>query len=191
MQKRRILPFIIFGLGPFLAAQVPGTSTIADFRQAPRPTSGWNIQGFADTVMGGNSVLQSPTLIDTASGRALRLAGQVVTRGGGFIQVQLEHEDRRFNGSAFSGVEIEVAALKPGSYYLFARTRDNVFPWSYYGKPLTLTANPQTLRIPWSDFESEATLRRTIRPDRLSSLAIVAAYQDFDAEILVYRIGFY
>ncbi|NCN04322.1 MAG: hypothetical protein GW949_01700 [Spirochaetales bacterium] len=191
MQKRGIVPVIIFGLSSFLAGQVPGASTIADFRQAARPISGWNIQGFADTVMGGNSVLQSPTLVDTATGRALRLAGQVVTRGGGFIQVQLEHEKRRFNGSGYSGVEIEVVALKPGSYYLFARTRDNVFPWSYYGKPLSLTENPQTLRIPWSEFESEATLRRTIRPDRLSSLAIVAAYQDFEAEVLVYQIGFY
>ncbi len=167
-----------------------GDMVISHFAQGAVTLDGWQWQGFADTVMGGRSTLESPGLVNTEYGPALRLAGQVVTRGGGFIQVRLQNQGI-FNADAFRGVEVELRARRAGSYYVFARTRDNSFPWSYYGAPLQLSQEKQVIQILWSDFQGQATLRRTIRPHLLTSLALVAAYEDFQADLEIFRVGLF
>jgi hypothetical protein len=164
---------------------------LSDFSQTTIEANGWQWQGFADTVMGGRSTLDQPRIESTPWGRALRLTGQVVTRGGGFIQVRLQHQDNRFDGSGFAGVEVEVQSPTPGSYYVFARTRDNAFPWSYYGAKITPSSTKSTIRIPWEAFQPESTLRRSIRPDRITSIALVAAYADFQSDLAIFRVGLY
>jgi hypothetical protein len=186
--KPFLLPLLTISLAFPLGAQ---TLTLSDFSQSTFEAPGWQWQGFADTVMGGRSTLDQPRIESTTWGRALRLTGQVVTRGGGFIQVRLQHSNNRFDGTDFAGVEIEVQSPSTGSYYVFARTRDNTFPWSYYGAKFEPQATRTTIRIPWQDFLPESTLRRTIRPDRITSLALVAAYADFQADLSIFRIGLY
>jgi hypothetical protein len=164
---------------------------LSDFPARLPQAQGWVWEGFADTVMGGNSSLTSPGVVNTPAGPAYRLAGKVVTRGGGFIQVRLDHKAGPFDASAYAGVEVVVDAPAGGSYYVFVRTRDNLFPWSYYGALLDLPGGMRTIRLPWNAFEAQSTLRKTIRPDRLGNVALVAAYKDFEPDLKIYRVSLY
>jgi len=148
---------------------------LASFPDKLISAPGWTWEGFADTVMGGNSDLQTPSIVNR----------------GGFIQVRLQHDDGIFDASGFSGVEVELQAPAGGSYYLFARTRDNTFPWSYFGAYIDVPEKRSILQIPWSAFKGENSLRRNIRPELLRSVALVAAYKDFQSDLHIYRVSFY
>lgn len=141
--------------------------------------------------MGGKSELVPPAIIEADAGKALLLAGKVVTKGGGFIQVRLKHGKGLFDASGYTGVEVEVDARTASSWYVFLRTKDNVFPWSYYGATISPKTKKSVIRIPFSDFKAESTLRKTVRTEFLSSVALVAAYEDFNAYMRIYSVGFY
>ncbi len=184
-----LLMFMLFGI----AAGIYATENLvlADFGENLIAEPGWEWQGFSDRVMGGRSDIEHVRLIGTQEGTALQLSGRVVTRGGGFIQVRLLHEQGNFDASSYAGIEVEVLAPAGGSYYLFARTRDNRLPWSYYGAQLEVPETRSVLRIPWSAFLGQATLRNSIRPQMLSSIALVAAYDDFFADLHIFRVSLY
>ncbi len=141
--------------------------------------------------MGGKSLLVPPTVVDTDGGKALLLAGKVITKGGGFIQVRLKHQDGLYDASGYTGVELEVDARTPTSWYVFIRTKDNLFPWSYYGASISPTLQKSVIRIPFSAFKAESTGKKAIRTQFLSSVALVAAYEDFNAYMRIYQVGFY
>ncbi len=164
---------------------------LSDFQAGLSSAPGWSWQGFADRVMGGRSDLVEPGIVNTPEGLALRLAGKVVTRGGGFIQVRLEKEGERFDASPYAGVELVLSAPPGGRYYVFLRTKDNVFPWSYYGALLELGPGVQTVRLPWSAFKAESSMRKVPRVQFLESVALVAAYLDFEPDLKIYRVGLY
>ncbi|MFH2113002.1 MAG: CIA30 family protein [Spirochaetota bacterium] len=164
---------------------------LSDFPTGLAQATGWVWEGFADTVMGGNSRLASPGIVNTPAGPAYRMTGQVVTKGGGFIQVRLDHPAGRFDASTYMGVEVVLDAPAGGSYYVFLRTKDNLFPWSYYGALLDLPGGKQTIRLPWNSFEAKSTLRRIIRTDRLLNVALVAAFKDFEPDLKIYRVNLY
>lgn len=164
---------------------------LSDFQAGLANAPGWLWRGFADRVMGGRSDLVEPGIINTPEGLALRLAGRVVTKGGGFIQVRLEKEGGRFDASPYAGIELTLSAPPGGRYYAFLRTKDNVFPWSYYGALLELDGSLQTLRLPWGAFKAESTLRKAPRAQFMESIALVAAYLDFEPDLKIYRVGLY
>lgn len=164
---------------------------LADFTAGLTSASGWSWRGFADRVMGGRSDLVQPGIVNTPEGLAYRLAGKVVTKGGGFIQVRLDKDGGRFDASDYAGVELVLSAPPGGRYYAFLRTKDNVFPWSYYGALLNLNGGMQTLRVPWSSFRPESTLRKSPRVDQLENIALVAAYLDFEPDLKIYRVSLY
>jgi len=179
-----ILPLVASSIG----AQV---YTLSNLGASPSEAPGWIWESFADRVMGGKSELVPPAIIDADGGKALLLAGKVITKGGGFIQVRLKHQDGLFDASGYTGVEIEVDARTPSSWYVFLRTKDNFFPWSYYGVSISPTPEKSVLRIPFSAFKAESTGRKTVRTEFLSSVALVAAYEDFNAYMRIYKAGFY
>ncbi len=164
---------------------------LSDLSVTPSETPGWVWESFADTVMGGNSELAPPAIIDAEGGKALLLAGKVVTKGGGFIQVRLKYGKQLFDASEYSGVEIDVDASSEGSYFVFLRTKDTNFPWSYYAAPFKPQVVKGTIRIPWTSFVAASTLRKTVRPEYISSVALVAANKDFNAYLRIYGVRFY
>ncbi|MEJ5185365.1 MAG: hypothetical protein WHT81_09595, partial [Rectinemataceae bacterium] len=96
-----------------------------------------------------------------------------------------------FNAADYAGIELEVDARTPSSWYVFVRTRDNVLPWSYYRAPFSPSATPSVLRLPWSAFTAESTGRKTVNPEFISSIGIVAGFEDFNAYMRIYRVGLY
>jgi len=183
---------LLFAMFP-LAAVAAGAQglTLSNLGASPPEAPGWVWESFADRVMGGKSELVPPAVIDADGGKALLLAGKVITKGGGFIQVRLKHDDGLFDASGYAGVEIEVDARTPSSWYVFLRTKDNLFPWSYYGASISPTPQKSVIRIPFSAFKAESTGRKAVRTEFLSSVALVAAYEDFNAYMRIYRVGFY
>jgi len=165
--------------------------TISNLSSSPSEAPSWIWESFTDRVMGGKSELVSPIIIDGDGGKALVLAGRVITKGGGFIQVRLRYTKGTFDASAYSGVELEVDAQTETSWYVFLRTKDNFFPWSYYGAPFKPSATRSSIRIPWSAFKAESTGKKDVRTQFLSSVAIVAAFEDFNAYMRIYRVGLY
>ena len=165
--------------------------TISDLSASPSEQPNWVWEAFADRVMGGKSELAEPLIIQVDESKALVLAGRVVTKGGGFIQVRLRNTKGLFDASAYSGVEIEVDAQTPTSWYVFLRTKDNFFPWSYYGAKFTPGPTRSTIRIPWSAFVAESTGKKAVRTNYISSVALVAAFEDFNAYMRIYRVAFY
>jgi len=165
--------------------------TISNLAASPSETAGWIWESFADRVMGGKSELVPPAVVDVDGTKALLLAGRVVTKGGGFIQVRLRYGKDKFDASQYAGVEIEVDARTATSWYVFLRTKDNLFPWSYYGAQIRPSDTRSTIRIPWSAFEAASTGKKTVRTEYLTSVALVAAFEDFNAFMHIYRVGFY
>jgi len=172
---------------PLFAQDLVLSDQEAGVFQAP----GWTWESFADTVMGGNSELVPPRVVTTEAGSALLLAGRVVTKGGGFIQTRLKYGEKSFDASGYAGIEVSLAAPAEGNYFVFLRTRDNFFPWSYYSAPLAVTPEKNSFRLPWSAFTAESTGKKTVRPDRLSSVALTAAFKDFISDLRIYRVALY
>ena len=139
--------------------------------------------------LGGRSDLVSPGVTGEGAQKALRLAGTVNTRGGGFIQASLGRERGVADLSEWQGVEVAVQAPAGGSYFLHVRTTGNLVPWSYYQAPLEATGDRVTLRIPWTSLAGVSVGSR--KPDTRSvrSIALVAAFKDFEADLLIYRIS--
>ncbi len=164
---------------------------LADFPAGVVQDDGWAWESFSDRVMGGRSDLVPPGITGEGDDRALRLAGTVNTKGGGFIQVRLRRERGTIDASSWKGIEVTLAAPAGGAYFLHVRTADNRMPWSYYGAPLEWPGGKVTLRIPWSRFEGVSTGRRELRAEVLTSVALVAAEKDFTADLAVTRITLY
>ena len=165
--------------------------TISNLSNNPSEQPGWVWEAFADRVMGGKSELVEPLVIQVDESKALVLAGRVITKGGGFIQVRLRHTKGLFDASSYSGVALEVDAQTPTSWYVFLRTKDNFFPWSYYGAQFTPSQTRSTINLPWSAFTAESIGKKAVRTNYISSVAIVAAFEDFNAYMRIYRVGFY
>ncbi|AEJ18448.1 CIA30 family protein [Gracilinema caldarium] len=144
-----------------LSIEPPQFFTISDLSASPSEQPNWVWEAFADRVMGGKSELAEPLIIQVDESKALVLAGRVVTKGGGFIQVRLRNTKGLFDASAYSGVK-----LTPGP------TRS-------------------TIRIPWSAFVAESTGKKAVRTNYISSVALVAAFEDFNAYMRIYRVAFY
>jgi hypothetical protein len=166
---------------------------ILDDFSGPRSTLGTTWEGFSDRVMGGVSDLKSG-IVSQEDIHYLAMSGHVSTRNnGGFIQVRLKvgSDVAPFRASRFLGVRI-VARGSGTGYFLHARTAGMVLPWKYYAAPIPLSTTWTSIDIPWSAFEpGDFGSMGPFRPNRLKSLAIVAAKGDFDALIEVREIGFY
>lgn len=164
---------------------------LADFASALPQADGWAWEYFSDRVMGGRSDLGVTGVTGEGEDRALRLAGKVVTRGGGFLQVRLARERGVADLGAWKGVEVTLSAPPGGSYFLHVRTKDTVLPWSYYQAPLEATGGRVTLRIPWTSLGGVSVGSR--KPDTRSvrSIALVAGFEDFEADLSIYRISLY
>jgi hypothetical protein len=164
---------------------------LADFASGPAQADGWAWEYFSDRVMGGRSDLASPGVTGEGEQRALRLAGTVNTRGGGFIQARLGKERGVADLSAWKGVEVVVQAPPGGSYFLHVRTAETLVPWSYFQAPLDVTGGRVTLRIPWTSLTGAGVGSRKLDPRTVRSVALVAAFEDFEADLLMYRISLY
>ena len=156
-------------------------------------THGTAWQSLTDRVMGGRSDMRA-NIVQEADSSFLRMTGRVsLENNGGFIQVRLPLRtgEDLLDARDYRGIELDVRSTA-GSYFVHVRTSQNVLPWSYYAAPLPVSAQWQTVRIPFDEFSGSSMFRRgTPNLRRLQSIAIVAGTTAFEADIAVRRIGLY
>lgn len=165
-----------------------GTRLIDDF-STDHSALATRWQGFTDRVMGGRSDIQAG--YHNVDGRnVLLMKGQVrLENNGGFIQVRLPLDPRgvQMDASAYEGFKVTARAVEPGPYYLHVRTAHTGRPWVYYRAALALGPDWQEITVPWSAFEGRG-LRRSLDPNQLTSVALVAYGEAFEAHLEVMRL---
>lgn len=181
------------GLIP-LAGESPDFALLLDDFQGDKPRAGLRWEGFTDRVMGGRSDMQSGIVPD-GDERILRMSGRVsLENNGGFIQVRLKLADRpgAFDASGYAGVRLTVRGSGGEGFYLFARTRQTRLPWKYYSAPFSVDDQWRTIDIPWRAFQpGNYGSMGEFRSDLLLSIAVTAAFREFDPVLEVREIGLY
>lgn len=145
-------------------------------------------EGFTDRVMGGLSEMTTG-YVETDQGTALRMTGPVrLENKGGFIQVRLPLAERggTLDAGRFDAMAVTVRG-KPGSYYLHLRTPDAKRPWQYYRAELPVGAEWSREVIELSRFR-EKSIETPLDATRLSSIAVVAYGEAFDARVEIARL---
>lgn len=181
---------LLFAAAGLLAATPAAALTIEDFSTPGTSRLGTSWEGFTDRVMGGRSTIDAGFVRD-GDATALRMSGTVsLENNGGFVQVRLPlARSGGLDASGYRGVAV-VARGVPGSYYLHVRTGATRLPWQYYAAPIPVTREWTRHEIPFSEFNGESIVRGINLQD-LRSLAIVAAKDEFQADIQVSLIELY
>lgn len=92
------------------------------------------------------------------------------------------------DASAYSSVAVETRG-RPGSYFIHLRTRATRLPWQHYTARIPVGPGWQRTIVPFEEFQPDS-IRGTLDTSRLTSIAIVAAGEPFDSEILIRRVEF-
>jgi hypothetical protein len=166
---------------------------IDDFSNGDRGSNlGTQWEGFTDRVMGGVSNMRA-AIENYEGSNVLHMSGNVsLENNGGFIQVRLPMKvrGRPFAAGDYRGIAVTAKGSGNG-YYLHIRTPRTVFPWAYYAAPLPVTDAWKRVEIPFSSFEGENMGGNRLNPDKLSSLGIVAAKKQFNADLYIAKVEFY
>ena len=147
-----------------------------------------------DNVMGGLSSGKL-SLDNIKDKNCIRMQGDVSTENnGGFVQIALplldkHSDDKAFNASAYTGIEIEVSG-NDESYNIHFRTDNLWFPWQSYRFSFKATPDWQTYRIPFSKLEPYKTTNK-FSQDEILRIGLVAIGREFQANLCLASIKFY
>ncbi len=157
------------------------TSLIDDFSDRTGP---WRF--FTDQVMGGVST--GKARVTTQDGAwFLRLTGSVSTENrGGFIQARRDLP----GGLPQNATALRIKVRGDGQrYFIHLRTRGTMLPWQYYQAGFQTGADWREITLPFSAFKpSGSLLRATPRPDRVTSVALMAYGRDHQADVSLARV---
>ena len=156
-----------------------------DFKN--KPEDRWKF--IADTVMGGISSGQLSFSVDDNANFA-RMVGKVSTENnGGFIQ---------FRRLVLNGLPAKTKGLKLSlrgngqKYFVHIRTKGTFLPWQYYQQSFMADEDWSETTLLLNEFRpSGVLLRKTIDPNSIKSIGIVAFGRDHEAEIDVRKISFF
>jgi len=156
-----------------------------DFKN--KPEDRWKF--IADTVMGGISSGKLSFSVDDNANFA-RMVGKVSTENnGGFIQ---------FRRSVINGLPAKTKGLKLSlrgngqKYFVHIRTKGTFLPWQYYQQSFMANEGWSETTMLLDEFRpSGVLLRKTIDPNSIKSIGIVAFGRDHEAEIDVRKISFF
>ena len=144
---------------------------------------------FADNVMGGISVGSSEYVI-VASGKAIRLYGEVSTKNnGGFIQVRMPYSIDQVK--KYKGIKIKMKG-NGEEYFLHLRNRSSRLPWQYYQASFKSEPTWKEVNIPFEQFKRSSNfMKRVFDPNTIKTIGIVAYGKDHTADIIVSELEFY
>ena len=178
----------LLGIGTFIAAIVAFTVSAGDNEMTEVKKQNINWAFFSDQVMGGKSQGKAE-FFSNETVKFVRLKGNVTTaNNGGFIQIRtivnnLEKE--------LEGLLLKVRG-NGQRYYVFVRTSGTIMPWQYYKADFPSEKNWDEVKLKFKDFvRSSAWLARTIRPESIKSIGVVAFGRDHNALIDVADLQFF
>lgn len=143
----------------------------------------------SDQVMGG--VSEGSLVFDSEGGNAFaHLTGKVsIENNGGFIQLRREVAGASVVSAAGTYLKVRGNGQR---YYLHLRTSRTLLPWQYYQASFQTTERWQVIKVPLTAFApSSSWSSKTVKPDSLRSIGIVAYGRDHIADIEIAEIGFY
>lgn len=195
-----ILVFFLATVNPGIIQSVSATSQNNNFIIDDRTSNSFNSnlgtkwRLVTDDVMGGLS--SGKLTLDDVNGKScIRMQGDVSTENnGGFVQIALplsdnNPDDKPFNASAYTGIEITVAGNNE-SYNIHFRTDNLWFPWQSYRFSFIATADWQTYRIPFDKLEPYKTSKE-FSPDDIIRIGLVAIGREFKANLCLASIKLY
>lgn len=180
----------IFGYSAIFALTVSQivsaeTMLIDDFSNNPH--SRW--QYVSDQVMGGvsNGAVEYKNQDDLFYAT---LVGEVSTENnGGFIQIRTEVD--KFQVAEAKAVHIRARGNNQ-RYFIHLRTTGTLLPWQYYQASFEVAEQWQDFKLPLDQFSRSGNwLSRSIQPQTIRSIGIVAYGRDHRAEIEIAQIGFH
>jgi hypothetical protein len=136
----------------------------------------------SDVVMGGLSSCElTPALIDGKS--CLHLSGAVsLENNGGFVQASLDLAvPNLLDATAYRGIELEVCG-NDQIYNVHLRTVDTNVVWQSYRASFLVTANWQTIQIPFDTFLPHR-IDKKLNISQLRKLGIVAIGKEIPVSI--------
>ena len=144
---------------------------------------------FADNVMGGISVGSSEYVI-AASGKAIRLYGEVSTKNnGGFIQVRMPYSIDQLE--KYKGIKIKMKG-NGDEYFLHLRNRSSRLPWQYYHASFKSEPTWKEVNIPFEQFKRSSNFMKSVfDPSSIKTIGIVAYGKDHTADVMVSDLEFY
>ena len=152
------------------------------------PLSKWSL--ITDKVMGG--VSEGNIKMDKINGKnCYRLQGNVSTKNkGGFIQIRTLFEPS-IELNKFKGVYALVSGNNK-RYFFHIRTKYTLAPWQFYSYGFDLKNKWTKIMVPFSKFEKSNFYQpKKLKNQNIKSIAVVAGFKNYKADICLGEIGFY
>ena len=143
-----------------------------------------------DEVMGGFS--EGTFKIDKIQNQlCYRMTGNVTTKNnGGFIQIRAIIKPEIYINK-FKGIYIKVFGNNK-KYNLFLRTGLTLAPWQYYGFSFFSSDQWIIIKTPFKEFKKSNFYQpKKLLNQKIKSIGLVAAFDDFKSDICMSEIGFY
>ena len=153
-------------------------------------TQGEKWSFFTDRVMGGLSDGQA-TINTINNTPCYQMTGNVTTENnGGFIQIRTNLSPL-IKANEYEGVYIKIYGNNE-SYSLFLRTKLTLAPWQYYSYSFLAKNEWVEIRAPFNDFKKSNFYQpKKLSNQNIKSIGLVAAFDNFYADICLAEIGFY
>ena len=172
----------LFGVTLVMASEKPFESF------DPNKSRSWSF--FTDGVMGGLS--EGSIKLDIIDNiPCYRMMGNVTTENnGGFIQIRALIEPK-INTKEYEGIYALIYGNNK-NYNFFIRTPSTVAPWQYYSYNFLASDKWIEVKAPFSKFKKSNFYQpANLSNQKMKSIGLVAAFQDFKADVCLAKIGFY
>ena len=189
MKKTNII-FVLFILILFSGNSNSENLILDNLKTPGKTTQGQKWSFITDKVMGGLS--NGKLTIDKVKNKSCyRMTGIVTTENnGGFIQTRaiiLPHIQIK----KFKGIYIKVFG-NDKNYNLHLRTGITLAPWQYYGYSFFSPSEWVVIKAPFTEFKKSNFYQpKNLLNQKIKSIGLVAAFDDFKSDICFSEIGFY
>ena len=178
----------LLGIGTFLAVIIAFTVFAGDSEMKEIKEQNINWFFFSDQVMGGKSQGKA-VFLSNETVNYVRLQGDVTTvNNGGFIQIRTSVSNLE---KELEGITLKIRG-NGQRYYVFVRTSGTIMPWQYYKADFPSEKNWTEVKLKFKDFvRSSSWLAKTIKPNSIKSIGIVAFGRDHSALIDLADLQFF
>ena len=153
-------------------------------------TQGEKWSFFTDGVMGGLSEGQA-TVSNIKNIQCYQMTGNVTTENnGGFIQIRTLLNPL-INAKKYKGIYIKIHGNNK-KYSLHIRTKLTLAPWQYYSYSFLAKDEWLIIKSPFKDFKKSNFYQpKKLLNQNIKSVGLVAAFDNFYANVCLSEIGFY
>tara|TARA_B100000686_G_scaffold10855_1_gene10880 strand:+ start:524 stop:1096 length:573 start_codon:yes stop_codon:yes gene_type:complete len=179
--------FIFFAFMSVLKSEI---IVLDELKNPGKTIQGQEWSFFTDGVMGGLSE-GSAKLDKIENVPCYRMIGNVTTENnGGFIQIRALLKPK-ININDYEGVFAYIYG-NDKNYNIHIRTGRTVAPWQYYSYRFFSPNKWHKIKAPFSKFKKSNFYQpKNLSNQKIKSIGLVAAFENFKADICLAKIGLY